>query len=866
MMKTRHLLILFTLALALALLWLLGAALVPAAHADPDTICVATTGSDTAGCGGTSTPCRTVQYAVGQALSGDTILVAGGVYSDIHFDITDGVTQVVRIDKSLTIKGGYTTTNWITPDPEAYPTILDAQEQGRVIYITRDVTVTLEGLRILNGAAEKGGGSYPSYESGGGIFSAARALTIRDSTVMSNTAFTDHDSYSLAGRGGGIYQDCAEGTGLCAYTPAFRVEDSRFLSNTAEYDGGGIYLYGSDAVLEDITFTGNRAWYNGGGLVSSGGSLTIRNSDLAHNQARDNLDNAREGGGGIYVNGSAPVMLENNTFITNTADMGGGLFVRDATLTMTNNLLQDNLAHHYAGGATIYQCDAYVADNTFEGNVAKGWGGGLEATWGDLTITHNTFRDNTGGEHGGGFYGGGLHDGHTYTITYNLFQGNVAAPSGSGTGGGARILNGSLGENGWIVFSHNQVLDNVASAGPTGANGGRGGGVHITGPALVSHNLFQNNWANSASPQGGYYYGGYGGGLYLMGDGLIVDGNRFLDNRAARNAGYNYTSEAFGGAAYVAPYGTVVTMTNNLLAGNRHCEECTSWFSEWYRGGGAVAVEGGYYASPPDTYLYFYHNTLVGNQSSAVRNGEGASIVMSHNLFSNHDTDVLNARMYDYVCPVTVLDYTLWWPGKGVRVDDIDDQCSPPLTTHDFTGDPELTADNYHLGSGSAAIDRGPGVDVTTDIDGHPRPIGTGYDLGADEYTGVDLSSSHKSAAPDEVAPGGTVTFTIVMRNDGTLNAPDVSLYDSIPISTTYVPGSAWVSSGTVSDTDGIRWCGSLPAGGAVTLTFRATVSTSAPIKNTAVLSDGYGTTLDLIALVNGRRVYLPLVVRSYAP
>ena len=94
-----------------------------------------------------------------------------------------------------------------------------------------------------------------------------------------------------------------------------------------------------------------------------------------------------------------------------------------------------------------------------------------------------------------------------------VFQGNVAALSGSSTGGGARLLNGALGEKGWIIFSHNRVIDNVASAGTTGANGGRGGGVHVTGPALVSDNLFQNNWGCSAPPQGGYYYGGYGGGL-----------------------------------------------------------------------------------------------------------------------------------------------------------------------------------------------------------------------------------------------------------------------------------------------------------------------------------------------------------------
>jgi hypothetical protein len=41
---------------------------------------------------------------------------------------------------------------------------------------------------------------------------------------------------------------------------------------------------------------------------------------------------------------------------------------------------------------------------------------------------------------------------------------------------------------------------------------------------------------------------------------------------------------------------------------------------------------------------------------------------------------------------------------------------------------------DYHLGSGSAAIDRGLTTDVTTDIDGDSRPYGLLPDLGADEW------------------------------------------------------------------------------------------------------------------------------------
>ncbi|HFD39379.1 MAG TPA: DUF11 domain-containing protein, partial [Anaerolineae bacterium] len=488
------------------------------AHAQSTVRYVAATGNDTGDCTNAGSPCRTVQYAVDQAGGGDEVRIAAGIYTDVQirprrdFTVTGFITQAVYISKTVTLRGGFTTTNWTTSDPVNNPTILDAEGQGRGIYVTGAISPVIEGLHVTGGDASGLWGSPYLDDAGGGIYIITATATVSRCWVYSNTA------PGLVGSVGGAGIYVADAPALISGTHVY--------SNYTDHYGGGIYLYHSPATLRGNVIHDNQAGIWGGGIRLLGSPATVIGNVVYRNHAYY--------GGGIEVADSAALVRQNQV-LTNSAVYGGGISAVDDLnaphqAILQQNLIQGNTAQH-GGGLVLFNGTTQAVHNTVQGNVAEQDGGGVYLYYTPCILRRNLIQSNTvtAGD-GGGIY--------SYLSNCTL-ENNVVADNhldDSGGQGAGFYVTKSLGR-----FSHTTIARN---------DGGDGSGLYVYGyygPILLTDTIVTEQTTGVY----GAYTGGdnailnyvlwYGNGVDVGGPGPIVVSHTLTGDPAFDADGYHLT-------------------------------------------------------------------------------------------------------------------------------------------------------------------------------------------------------------------------------------------------------------------------------------------------------------------------------------
>ena len=435
---------------------------------------------------------RVIQEAVDAAQDGDIIEVAAGIYTDVHerpsppgYLGPDTVFQAVYISKSLTIIGGLAEDFWAAEEQPAGQTVIDLQRQGRGLFISGDITVTLKNLHIQNNTANDQGGLPPDnptvdfQDAGGGIYMSLAALTISNSKIMTNRLST--------GAGGGI----------CNYPDgSLSIFGSRISNNRGMV--GGIYSQGELNLINSDVYKNNDI-ENFGEFTGIGGVLSVGSLSMVNSRVNENFGYSgglRQSGIGKIVDSeishnrglrlaglgtSGYLVLENSAIVGNgPGEYGGGGISNDGTLIIGNSTVSGNFTYDWwDDGAGIKNSGILIVTNsTISSNSTfyEGFGGGI-LNRGEAIITNTTISQNSAGYGGGGIYNeeDGVITLHNVTLTNNRASDN--RPEG---GPGGIYLTG-----GTITVSNSIIARNIDDSGRSFPDCYREAGTLIS----LGHNL-----------------------------------------------------------------------------------------------------------------------------------------------------------------------------------------------------------------------------------------------------------------------------------------------------------------------------------------------------------------------------------------
>jgi len=223
--------------------------------------------------------------------------------------------------------------------------------------------------------------------------------------------------------------------------------------------------------------------------------------------------------------------------------------------------------------------------------------------------------------------------------------------------------------------------------------GNGGGAIHLgqESDVLIGFNTFTDNISGS------YAISSYGAAINVDRGSTHIEGNWFSENSGEESIMISSTED----------YDNSVYIVNNMIL-HTTFNSTPDW-------GYGLQIQG------QNNDVFHVYNNTFGYNRSGIECPASIELVVSNNIFYNNYSTIRSYGnpeltgtsnvFYLYTNIETPLDSPYYFDPKFV--------------------DP--TNDDFHLGWNSQAIDLATNVGLRNDFEGNKRPIGEGYDIGADE-------------------------------------------------------------------------------------------------------------------------------------
>jgi uncharacterized repeat protein (TIGR01451 family)/CSLREA domain-containing protein len=653
--------------------------------------------------------------------------------------------------------------------------------------------LTVTSSLVISNAATAALGSF-----GGGIQTAGSAALITDTRIHTNAV-----TAGLGADGGGWHNNVA-GAQL-AYS------DVRF--NQAQQDGGGVYNLGNDVQINDSAICQNQAQRHGG-VYHSAPFMSIVGTTICLNQA--GLGGVGDGGGVYNATGSGIQIMMSEVLTNTTVDNGGGVFSAGNFAAIFDSTLGANQAS--AGGGAYNAANMNIVASTVQSNTATSLGGGVynDAAATGLFVNFSTLRGNSAPT------GSGLYNAAAANMIFSAVVNNMASTAG----GGAHNATG-----GALSSENNTFSGNSAPAG-SGLNVAAGSSAYLTFTTVASNTA--GNGINVSSGGTAEVYAtllAYNAGSNCVGG--VIDNGFSMSSDASCSFAFNNINPLLQPLALNGGQ----TLNHALSPGSPALDQvpmpCPSGFDQRFviRPQGTACDIGAFELEEADLEVS--------------KSADPSPVIAGQTI--TYTVIVTNVSTSGFANNVVLTDTLLGGTTFGGVVSGGGFTLQSSTSSQAvFTLSSLAAGNSATLVFTATAPAGGPITNTATVTSGNPDPVLSNNTASVSTpvipaaYLAVSKAQDFVPYAPGIVLPGATVTYTIVVTNNGPSTPATVGIVDTLASGVGFVAagGSGWTCTFSASNVN-CSYGPPLPPGSSasVLITVTAPLASSTVFTNAA---DGF--------------------------